>query len=159
MKVVFEINSRVVLRWILGILLVWAAISKLANLQEFYGSLIAYRLPLPDFFLRWTAMSLPWLELICGFMLVTRTQTRTALVWAVVLFSIFTLATGLAWGRGLDISCGCLDLSLLGFGPESGLAKAMKSVWFAFFRALLFGAVAVHLLRQEIQVPAPASNQ
>jgi putative oxidoreductase len=153
MKVTLEINFKLVLRWFLGVLLIWASISKLANLQDFYGSLLAYKLPLPDFFLRGTAMCLPWLELLCGLMLLAKIQIRAALTWAIILFSIFVLATGLAWGRGLDISCGCLDLSLLGLGSESELVKVMKSVSFAFFRALLLTVGAVYLFRQEMKAP------
>ncbi|MDB6019044.1 MAG: DoxX family protein [Pedosphaera sp.] len=149
MKVTLDLNLKVLLRWILGVLLIWASISKLANLQDFYGSLLAYKLPLPDFFLRGTAMCLPWLELLCGLMLLAKVQLRSALTWAIILFSIFVLATGFAWARGLDISCGCLDLSLLGLGSESELVKVMKSVTFAFFRALLLTVGAIYLLRQE----------
>jgi putative oxidoreductase len=154
MKVTLEFNFKTVVQWILGILLVWAAISKLANLQDFYGSLLAYRLPLPDFFLRWTAMFLPWLELLCGLMLLAKIRTQAALVWAVILFSIFVVATGQAWGRGLDISCGCFDLSMIGLLPESDVAKVMKSVSFAFFRALLLAAGAIYLFRQNAKVAA-----
>jgi putative oxidoreductase len=149
MKVTLEINFKLVLRWFLGLLLIWASVSKLANLQDFYGSLLAYKLPLPDFFLRGTAMCLPWLELLCGLMLLAKVQIQAALTWAIILFSIFVLATGAAWGRGLDISCGCLDLSLLGLGSESEMVKVMKSVSFAFFRALLLTVGAIYLFRQE----------
>ncbi len=147
MKVTFDINSKAVVRWILGLLLVWAALSKLANLQDFYASLLAYKMPLPDFFLRGTAMFLPWLELLCGLMLLARIHMQVALAWAVILFSVFVIATGQAWVRGLDISCGCLDLSMLGFGTDSEPVKMMKSVWFAFFRALLLAIGAVFLFR------------
>lgn len=147
MRVTIDLNARSVVRWLLGALLIWAAVSKLANLNEFYGSLIGYRLPLPDFLLRFTAMALPWLELLCGLMLLARVQLRAALVWAAVLFAIFVIATGQAWARGLEISCGCFDLSLIGIGPESEFAKLMKSPGFAFVRALLLLAGAVFLLR------------
>jgi uncharacterized membrane protein len=131
------------------LLLLWAALSKLANLQDFYGNLIAYRLPLPGAFLRTAAICLPWLELLCGLMLLARVRMEVALVWALLLFSVFVLATGQAWARGLDISCGCFNLQLLGLGESEGLAKFFHSVSFAFFRALLLAAGAVYLLRQQ----------
>ena len=151
MKLTLEINFKMVLRWVLALLLIWAAISKLANLQDFYGSLVAYRLPLPDFFLRGTAMFLPWLELLCGLMLLARIQLGAALAWAIVLFAIFALATGQAWARGLNISCGCFNPSLLGLRPDGDLVKFLEAVWFAFFRALLLTAGAIYLFRQEMK--------
>jgi putative oxidoreductase len=134
-------------RWLVGLLLVWAAVSKLANLQDFYGGLLAYRLPLPDFFLRAVAACLPWLELLCGLMLLAQVRTEAGLVWALLLFSIFVLATGQAWVRGLDISCGCFNLQWLGLGENEGIGRFLHSVQFAFFRALLLTVGAVYLLR------------
>ena len=46
---------------------------------------------------------------------------------------VFVIATGQAWARGLEISCGCLKLGFL----SEGAAKTFESVGFAFFRALL----------------------
>jgi putative oxidoreductase len=157
MKLTVEINFKSVLRWLLAVLLVWAAISKLANLQDFYGSLLAYRLPLPDFLLRGTAKFLPWLELLCGLMLLARVQLGAALAWTIVLLVVFTLATGQAWGRGLNISCGCFNPGLIGLGPDDNLVKVVESVPFAFFRALLLAAGAIYLFRQEMKrIPEPA---
>ena len=126
-------------RWVLGAVLVWAALSKIANLQDFYISIAAYQLPLPGALLRLTAMILPWLELICGLLLLGRIWTRAALVWALVMFGAFVSATGQAWARGLEISCGCFNLSAFGLDPANGksFVKFFESVGFAFFRALL----------------------
>ena len=144
MKVTFEFNARTALRWALGALLVWASLAKIGNLAEFHGSLLAYQLPLPDALLRLSAMVLPWLELLCGFLMITRTARCAAVLWAVVLFAIFVLVTGQAWARGLDISCGCLKLDFLGDGA---FAKFLESASFAFFRALLLLAASLYVLR------------
>ncbi len=139
MKPACESKCQTIVRWLLGVVLVWAALSKIANLQDFYISIAAYQLPLPGALLRLTAMILPWLELICGLLLLGRIWTRAALVWALVLFVVFVVATGQAWARGLDISCGCFNLSAFGLDPASGksFVKFFESVGFAFFRALL----------------------
>ena len=155
MKITFELDLKVAVRWLLGLLLIWAALSKLANLQDFYGGLLAYRLPLPDFFLRAVAACLPWLELLCGLMLLSQVRSEAALVWALLLFGVFVLATGQAWARGLDISCGCFILQLLGLGESDGLGKLLHSVQFAFFRALLLAVGAIYLLRGQPQVDRP----
>lgn len=147
MKIALEITAASAVRWILGLLLVWAAVSKIANLQEFYGTLIAYNLPLPGLILRAIAIVLPWAELICGLMLLARFQLDAALIWALMMFGSFVLATGQAWARGLNISCGCLDLSVIGIGTDSDTARLLKSASFAFVRALLLVAGGVYVWR------------
>jgi len=160
MKVTLEFDFKTWLRRALGLLLVWAAVSKLGNLQDFYASLLAYKLPLPDMAARAAAVTLPWLELLCGLMLLARFRLETALSWAIVLFAIFTMATGAAWLRGLDISCGCFNLHTLGLDPgeNNRLAKMLESVWFAFFRAVLLLAASVYLWRGAATPEAPPAR-
>ena len=71
-------------------------------MQEFYTTLLAYRLPVSPTFLKATAVVLPWLELLYGLLLVANLKTRAALAWAVVLFTVFAVCTGQAWMRGLQ---------------------------------------------------------
>lgn len=144
MKVTLEFDLKAGLRWLLAIILIWAALGKIANLQEFHASLAAYKLPLPDTLLRLAVTALPWLELLCGILLVTNGLRRAALLWTVILCAVFVLATGQAWGRGLEIACGCLKLDFLGDGAAK---QALESVQFAFVRAVLLLAAAVYLFR------------
>jgi putative oxidoreductase len=143
MKVTFELNPRLVLRWLLAGLLVWAALSKIANLNEFYLDIRLYQLPLPEPLVRLAAMVLPWLELLCGILMIGGTARRAALVWSAILFAVFVVATGQAWARGLNISCGCFNLDFLG----DGLGGMFESVKFAFFRASLLLLAALYLCR------------
>jgi len=102
-------------------------------------------------------MLLPWLELLCGLMLLAGLRLDAALGWSIALFGIFALATGQAWARGLDISCGCFNLHALGIessGNES-LYRLLESVELAFFRALLFLAGAIFLFRGRIWKTRP----
>lgn len=149
MNIAIEFNLRNALRWLLSTIFLWAALSKLANLVEFYAGLLAYRLPLPDFLLRLTTTTLPWLELLCGLMLLARFRVRAALGWTLVLCLVFVAATGQAWSRGLEISCGCLDLGWLGLAETSGTKKLLESVPFAFGRALVLVGITLFLLRAE----------
>ena len=147
MKDALKNSLRICLRWILGLLLVWASLSKLANLHEFYAGIVAYQMPLPDAALRGTAIILPWLELLCGLLLFGRIWTRAALVWAMVMFAVFVFATGQAWARGLDIACGCFNLRAYGVGEGNGkwLVDLVESVGFAFVRAILLLLGAIYL--------------
>jgi uncharacterized membrane protein YphA (DoxX/SURF4 family) len=150
MRLSFEITTRSLLRWLIAIVLIWAALGKLANLQEFYGTLTAYRLPLPAVSLRLAAIVLPWLELVCALLLATGLWRKAALSWAVALFAIFALGTLQAWWRGLAINCGCLDLRVIGVSPGSAAASWLESVPFAFFRAAALWGAALFLLRSKV---------
>jgi len=144
MKVALEFDLKGVLRWVLAILLMWAALGKIANLQDFHANLAAYKLPLPEALLRLAVTVVPWLELLCAILLVTGGLRRAALLWATLLCAVFVLATGQAWARGLEISCGCFKLDFLG----NGAAKhVLESVPFAFGRALVLLAAAFYLFR------------
>lgn len=147
MKLSIEITWRSLLHGLLAAILVWAALGKLANLQEFYALLLGYRLPVPLPLLRSAAIILPWLELLTGILLLIAATRPAALAWATVLFALFTAATLQAWVRGLPISCGCLNLGLIGLSPGSALAATLESARFAFFRALVLGSAAAYLFR------------
>ena len=149
------------LRWLIGGLLVWAALGKLANLQDFFTTLLAYRLPLAMGMLKIIAIVLPWMELLCGLLLLAGTRIQAALLWAFVLFAIFTACTGLAWIRGLHIACGCLDLRPFGIRPGSNLATFLESTGFAFLRAALLATASIVLLLRPASITptrAPSSE-
>lgn len=144
-----DVTWRVVVRYVVAALFIWAALSKLGNLQEFYVSLRAYRLPLPNIFLQLVAVTLPWLELFCGLLLLAGFWLRAATGWALILCVVFVLCTGQAWLRGLTISCGCLNLGLLGLTADAhpSLIAFLESVRFAFLRAVVLSAACLWLLR------------
>ncbi len=145
------IRLRTALRWLLGGLMLWAAVSKLAAPTEFLGAIYSYQLPLPQAWLQAAAVVLPWLELLCGLALIADKWTESALTLVLGLCVVFVLATGQAWLRGLDISCGCLDLKILGVVKPAGSAMSFfESAAFAFFRALLLVAMTGWLLRHRL---------
>lgn len=135
------------LRWLLAALLLWAAVSKLANAHEFLGDLYGYELPLPRGLLKLVAVALPWVELCCGLLLLGGWWCETALLLVGALFVGFVLATGQAWLRGLPIACGCFDFRLLGLDPEGGLVRVLESPGVAFLRNLLLLAAVAWLFR------------
>jgi hypothetical protein len=135
-------------RYLLGGLLLWAAVSKLANPTAFLGSLYAYDLPLPAALLKVVAVVLPWLELLCGLLLLANAWPQTTLLFVAGLFGVFVVATAQAAGRGLEIACGCFDLKILGFAEvATGTVHFLESPGFALVRNLALLAAAVWLLR------------
>jgi len=143
MKVALEFDLKGLLRGLLAILLMWAALGKIANLQDFHANLAAYQLPLPESLLRLAVTVVPWLEFLCAVLLVTGGLRHAALLMTTLLCTVFVLATGQAWARGLQISCGCFKLDFLG----DGAAKHALESQFAFGRALLLLAAALYLSR------------
>ena len=142
------------LRGLFGVLLLWAAVSKLANPTEFLGSIYGYELPLPRSWLQAVAIVLPWVELLCGLMLLTGFGVAAALLLSVAMMIVFVLATGQAWVRGLDIACGCFDLKVFGLAEKwPGVVKFLESVAFAFFRNLALTALAGWLLWRARRLP------
>ena len=146
MKASFERRLPVILRWTLGVVFLWAAISKLADPIGFFRDLLSYRLPFPDPLLRFVAATLPWLEGLCGLMLLAGLWLRGAICGVLALCSIFVLCTGQAWVRGLDISCGCLNLSFLGL--DQSVSRFFESAAVACLRATVLLAMAFYLLRK-----------
>lgn len=136
------------LRCLLGGLLLWAAVSKLANPTAFLGSLYAYELPLPRGVFRLVAVVLPWTELLAGLMLVTGVWVETALLLTAGLLGLFVLATAQAVLRGLEISCGCFDLSVLGLSEGTTSSwRWLESAGFALVRNLALLATTLWVLR------------
>lgn len=126
-----------VARWVVGLLLLWAGAAKLAEPRLFFLTLLEYQLPASDGFLRFVAVTLPWLEGLCGALLCANLWATSVRLLVVALCAGFVLATGQAWGRGLDIACGCLG------ARENGL-WATPAV--AFARAVVLLAIALWLV-------------
>ncbi len=156
MKPLTAEKARIVLQLLLGLLLLWAAVSKLANPTDFLASIYAYETPFPRPLLKFVAVFLPWMELICGLLLLVGFAPEATLLCVTALFVVFVLATAQAWVRGLSISCGCFDLTIFGLGKRfPALITFIESVGFAFFRNLFLTAAAVYLLRNRLAALIP----
>ena len=123
-----------VIRLYIGSIFIYASMSKITDPAVFAENIAAYRI-MPYWGLNLTAIILPWLELICGFLLVIGLRTRaTALILAGML-SIFTAFVIINIFRGSDISCGCFDV----VGEPIGWAKvAQNTTWFIMTIMIFF---------------------
>ncbi len=101
-------------RGVLGALLVWAGLSKLADPLRTLASVYGYELALPDAVAVIVAASLPWFELLLGLALLAGVWTREVLLHTTGLMGLFVLITGQAWVRGLTMDCGCFNLAVFG---------------------------------------------
>ena len=123
------------LRWALGAVMLYAGAVKALDPGAFAASLGNYRL-FTDFLLAPLGTVLPWLEIVCGGALVLNRLTLGAATVCVGLGLGFVTALGSAWGRGLDIDCGCFGGGSAGSGNvalallrAAGILVAAVALW------------------------------
>lgn len=95
-------------RLILGGVFLYAGFVKISEPTGFAGSIAAYRL-LPYFGNYLAAAVLPWLEALCGLLLIAGYRTRAAASLVLLLTLVFMAALVSTLVRGLDIDCGCFS--------------------------------------------------
>lgn len=123
-----------VVRILLGTIFLYAGVLKAADTKVFAGSIEAYRL-LPYFGNYLAAAILPWLEIICGLLLVTGFRARVAASVTILLNLVFIAAMASAIARGLEIDCGCFkqgvkDPPILAIGRDLiFVAMASLVIW------------------------------
>ena len=103
--------ARRVWRVFLGLIFISAGWSKIGEPLALLADIYAYQIPLPDRFAEILSVTLPWLEILIGAVLISGLLPRLATSALLGLLAIYTLLTAQAWWRGLSIECGCMDLS------------------------------------------------
>ena len=137
---------RLLLRIIIGGLFIYAGAIKALNPEAFAVDIESYRL-LPSWMVYLLALYLPFLELVCGGLLIFDKFSLPVLTILTALMVAFTIAIVSAWMRGLDISCGC-------FGKSS---VETNYPWLISRDLLILGSV-IFLLIKESQTKACSSS-
>jgi uncharacterized membrane protein YphA (DoxX/SURF4 family) len=102
--------ASVVFRWAVGLIFIYASADKILHPSAFAVAAYNYRI-LPGSFINLVAITLPWLELICGILLIIGLFPRAAALILSILLVVFFSALAAAIYRGIDISCGCFTVS------------------------------------------------
>jgi len=97
---------RRVLRLVVGGAFIAAGSMKIAAPAAFVISIDNFRL-LPHAGLHPLAITLPWIEVLAGLLLVAGFWKRPSALVCVCLMTVFTGAVVQAMARGLNIDCGC----------------------------------------------------
>ncbi|MBM4175207.1 MAG: DoxX family membrane protein [Ignavibacteria bacterium] len=125
---------QLVIRFFLGFVFIYASMNKISSPGEFALSISNYQL-FPNFLINFTAVFIPWLELVCGFGLIFGFHLRENAFVYLSLLITFTLLIALSMIRGLDIECGC-------FGSEDsskvGFLKILENLALILLSAYLF---------------------
>ena len=98
------------LRLVLGFVFIYASIDKIISPEGFAQAIYNYRM-LPETTINLMAIVMPWLELICGVLIIVGLLLRGSAAIIGLMLLIFIVALSSALLRGLDISCGCFSVS------------------------------------------------
>jgi len=100
-----------ILRVILGVIFIWAGLNKILDPESFARIIYNYRI-LPSILVNPVAIVLPWVEVVCGLLLVSGHLVKGSALIIDILMIIFILAFITNVYRGIDIGCGCFSLAL-----------------------------------------------
>jgi uncharacterized membrane protein YphA (DoxX/SURF4 family) len=119
-----------------GAFFIYAAYSKVLDPATFAKSINNYHI-LPDQWVNGFAIFLPWLEILCGLVLIfVRPLRGAATLLTVLMLLVFIAAFAIALSKGLDILCGCTSsdpnsskVGLRGIYENTGLIVALVIAW------------------------------
>lgn len=94
------------LRLYMGGLFIYASVYKISYPAEFAGAIASYEL-VPYWAVGIMAVVMPWLELICGVMVVAGIRPKASILVLMGLMVLFTVAIAITLIRGVPIGCGC----------------------------------------------------
>ena len=124
---------RFAVRVALGCVFIGAGVMKALASSAFSEDIENYQL-LPHFASVLLSLYLPWLEVLCGVALLSRRLERGALLLTGAMLTVFMIALGSAWWRGLDIACGCFGAGEqghygVGMARDAVLLAAIAVLW------------------------------
>lgn len=115
-------------RLYLGYVFIAACIHKIAHPGSFALDIATYDI-LPLSLLNLMAITLPWIELAAGVMLVAGFRVRGAALAVTGMMAMFIVAIIVALAEGLDMSCGCFASQAVEDDPISGWTVVRDSAW------------------------------
>lgn len=136
MRLLYDHRLVLLCRLVLGIVFIVSALGKLLDPPDFAHAAAAFRI-LPAQTVNLFAMIMPWVEMICGALLIVNRKVPAAALILASLNVVFIAVIVSAMVRGLDIDCGCFSL----LAKE----KAGLSIWL-IVRDLVFLALCLPLL-------------
>ncbi|MEE8217556.1 MAG: MauE/DoxX family redox-associated membrane protein [Vicinamibacteria bacterium] len=134
---------QLVLRVLLGLYFVHASLDKIADPPAFARIVYQWQVlgPIPS---NIVAVTLPWVELLAGLLLIVGIWKRDAAAVVAVMLGVFLVAAGLVLAQGIDVeNCGCTSVAA---SAASWLPPWMQGVgWYLVTRNLLMLGAALVL--------------
>lgn len=110
-------------RLFIGGYFAFAAVEKIIDPLVFATSINNYHM-MPESLVNAFALVIPWLELLCGLMLIVGYKVRTNAALCGAMTVMFTIAVAWAVMQGLQIDCGCFGAK---GGEEVSWMKVLKN--------------------------------
>jgi len=114
-------------RFLVGLVFIYASIGKIADPAYFAGTIQNYQM-IPDTLINLVAIILPWMELICGILLISGLWHQSASLIISLLMVSFIFAISSAILKGLDIECGCF-----GSGTSANWTRILEDFFLLVF--------------------------
>ena len=147
MKVLKQIASNkyflLGLRLVLGVVFIYASIDKIDKPGGFAEAIYNYRM-MPHATIDLMAIVMPWLELLCGILIIIGLFVRGSALLIGFMLLVFIVAISFALVRGLDISCGCFKVEG-GHTLALGLLVRDILMFFASAVVVIFGGPSFSL--------------
>jgi putative oxidoreductase len=93
-------------RWILGLIFIYASFHKIIAPDEFAKLVYGYGL-FPNELINLIAIILPFIELLTGLLLISGKLIRSATIMIIVLLILFIVLISINLVRGYEFDCGC----------------------------------------------------
>ena len=137
---------QLLLRVLLGLVFVYASLDKIADPAGFARIVYQWQILAPVAS-NLVAVTLPWVELVAGLLLVVGAWKRDAAAVVAVMLVVFIVAAGLVLARGIDVdNCGCTSVAAAGTAP-SWPPDWMRGVgWYLITRNLVMLSGALVLV-------------
>jgi putative oxidoreductase len=156
MSIVANPRVQLVLRLLLGAFFVYASLDKIASPAGFARIVYQWQVagPVPS---NLVAVTLPWVELVAGLLLITGVWRREAALVVALMLVVFLGAATSVLARGIDVqNCGCVSVAKEAADAAWPPAWTKGVGWFLVTRNLLMLAVALAIAFVR---PAQAENE
>ncbi len=147
---------QLVLRLLLGGFFVYASLDKIESPAAFARIVYQWQVagPVPS---NLVAVTLPWIELLAGGLLVAGVWRREAALVIALLLAVFLAAAGSVLARGIDVeNCGCTSLARSEPAGSWPPAWTRGVGWFLVTRNVVLLGVALALASAPPRRPAVA---
>ncbi|HPN38940.1 MAG TPA: MauE/DoxX family redox-associated membrane protein [Melioribacteraceae bacterium] len=122
------------LRFLLGIVFIFAGIEKINSPNSFFNSINNYKI-FSDYISYSIVLILPWLELFIGILLIFNKYIKECLTIYMILLILFNILVFSAIIRGLNIDCGCYGNSI---NVKASYTKIAENFGLFFIALYLF---------------------
>ncbi|OGU27364.1 MAG: hypothetical protein A2057_10440 [Ignavibacteria bacterium GWA2_35_9] len=135
-----------VIRIVTGFIFLYAGIEKISDAEGFARTINNYKL-LPFSFTNMAALTLPWIEVTTGILLIFGIRVKENAFIISALLGIFIIAISISLLRGLNIDCGCFGTSS---GIKIGFLKLFENVLLLLLgiQLIYFGGGSISLQKE-----------